>query len=514
MIHKRNHWLLATVAALALTTAGCGGGGGDGPITGIEPGDGDGMEPGDGDGDGMEPGDPPSPQALANAVDLIANDSRQEGGVYIGGWWWRLHGIGAQEAYVSVTHSDGGNVSAIMSHDENGRLQHNVVIFQNVPLQEADPWARAGRYINTSDAAAELEGATKSIRSISVHGLGSEWQVSELTSDYENAGTLSILVATDVQPSDGSVDPFTSSPEVGYSMDISGAPAVPEDQDFLLVWLSDGDSIEGSLDGDAGSYSCANAGGCTFIVGHTPGAHNTSATGVTFTPDGGTAQSVAPRVLDTVPSADYLAFGGWLYVPEDVADTDDYDFGVFAGGGDPFNIANLRALTGTATYEGAGAGMYYVNGLSSSPEVGLFNADVELTADFGDSSATGFISGEVNNFMFEGDVASSLPATVTLASRTYDYLPVQFGVPQGSTNIFDTLHRDTWLYPGGHVGGVTEANVAGEDWYGYWQGVFYGNGASPTDHPTSVGGTFGTSQWNDSNRSGNGLTGSFGAHRQ
>ena len=115
--------------------------------------------------------------------------------------------------------------------------------------------------------------------------------------------------------------------------------------------------------------------------------------GITFTPDGGAAQDVAPRTLDTVSAADYLAFGHWLYVPDDVTDVGDYDFGVYGSGGDPFDAASLAGLTGTATYEGAAVGMYYLNGLSGSPDVGSFTAEVALTADFGDGSATGFIDG-------------------------------------------------------------------------------------------------------------------------
>ena len=203
-------------------------------------------------------------------------------------------------------------------------------------------------------------------------------------------------------------------------------------------------------------------------------------------------------------------------MPEDVTDADAYDFGVFASGGDPFDASNLAALTGTATYEGAALGRYYVNGLSAQSGSESFTADVTLTANFGNSSETGFISGDVNNFMFEGDVASSLPATVTLASRTRTITCPRALVfrrvrPTSSARPGETTSS---LWPGGHIGGVTEAIVAGVDWYGQWHGVFYGNGASPTDHPTSVGGVFGTSMGNDNNQSDSGLTGSFGAHRQ
>ena len=346
------------------------------------------------------------------------------------------------------------------------------------------------------------------------HGLGSEWQVTELTADYDNGGTLSIYVATDAQPSDGSLDPYETAVEIDYNIELPGAPALPANQDFMVAWFADGESIDGSLDGTAGSFSCANADGCAFFDDHAPGDYYATDSGVSFTPDGGTAQPVTPLTTRTVPNADYLAFGHWLYVPDDVTDMDDYEFGVFSSGGDPFVTANLAGLTGTATYEGDAVGMYYVDGLTDNPAVGSFTAEVTLEADFGDSSATGFINGEVNNFMFEDDVASSLPATVTLASRTYDYLPEGFGVPQGSTNIFDTPWETEPVWPGGQIGGVTEANVAGEDWYGQWHGVFYGNGASPTDHPTGVGGVFGTSMYNDDARSDSGLTGSFGAHRQ
>ena len=348
------------------------------------------------------------------------------------------------------------------------------------------------------------------------HGLGAQWQATQLSADYDNAGTLDIFVATDLQPGDGSVDPFGTGADSLRNIELPDAPARPAGEDFIIVSIENGESIDGSLDGVSGSFSCANVDGCEFIEDHQTGDYSTFDPGITFTPTGGTPQDVARAPFTTVASADYLAFGYWLYVPETIADMDDYDFGVFGSGGDPFNAANLAGLTGTATYEGAAVGMYYLNGLSGSPDVGSFSAQVTLMADFGDGSATGFISGEVNTFEYEGDVAASLPTAVTLASSTYDYIPDAFGVPQGSTNIFDTAWRDdAGPIPGGHIGGTTEASVGEGTWYGFWSGAFYGNDPNDANaHPTGVAGAFGSYDYNDGGRSENGLTGSFAAQRQ
>ena len=358
-----------------------------------------------------------------------------------------------------------------------------------------------------------LEGVTRSTRPISDHGLGSAWQVTELEVDYDDGGTLSFYVATDVQPSDGSLDPYTHATAGSNNIEISGTPALRADEDYMVIAIDDDDTIRGSLDGTPGTFSCPVAEGCFFIKDRWTEGYYSRTTGTTFTPDGGTPQELTQHVWGPVPAADYLAFGHWLYVPEDVTDTVNYDFGVFASGGDPFETTNLAGLTGTATYAGDAVGMYYVDGLTDNPTVGLFTADVTLEADFGDSTATGFIDGEVTNFEFEDDVASSLPTTVSLSSTTYQYIVDDFGVQQGSTNIFDTQWRTDDLWPGGHISGRTEDSVDGVDWYGEWHGAFYGNGASPTDHPTGVAGIFNTSPYDDGNRVGSGLTGSFGAHR-
>ena len=494
---------------------------------GTMPGDGDGMMPGD--GDDMMPSDPPSPEALANMIDLVANDSRQDSrGNYVSGWWWRSHNVGGPgvpNAAVSGTYDGGGWANVVASYDEDGQLQFNLAIFRMYPRQEADPWAQPGRYINTQEtpegAAAVgreppvgLEGVTRSTRPISDHGLGSAWQVTELEADYDDGGTLSFYVATDVQPSDGSLDPYTHATEGANNIEISGTPALRADEDFMVISIDHGDTIRGSVDGTDGTFSCPVADGCFFIQDRWTEGFYSRTTGTTFTPDGGSPQELTKHEWGPVPATDYLAFGYWLYVPQDVTDSVSYDFGVFGSGGDPFEVSNLAGLTGTATYEGDAVGMYYVEGLTDDPTAGSFTADVTLEADFGDSSATGFIEGDVTNFDYEGDVDSSLPASLTLSSDAYSYLSTSFGVSQDSTNIFDTGWNGGDAYPGGHIAAETTANVDGVDWYGEWHAAFYGNGASATDHPTGVAGTFNVSPYDDNQRVGSGLAGSFGAHRQ
>ena len=130
-----------------------------------------------------------------------------------------------------------------------------------------------------------------------------------------------------------------------------------------------------------------------------------------------TAEPVPVRTPGPTVAADYLAFGHWLYVPEDVTAAEDYDFGVFASGGDPFEVANLAGLTGSATYAGSAMGAFYVNKSSASPDYGSFTASVALTAEFGDGTETGTVTGTVSDFDWPAEVESSLPATLTLSSE-------------------------------------------------------------------------------------------------
>ena len=543
---KRSLTALAATAVLALGLYGCGGGGGgikpgdgdgmmpgdgDGMMPGdgdgMMPGDGDGMMPGDGDGmmpgdgDGMMPSDPPSPEAVARAIDLVASWATEDAdGEIISGWWWRENNDSGNQEHLSRTHKFGSHASPVISHDANGQLQFNVAIVLNSfvdPLQ-TNPWAQAHRYANTYEIGESLQGVTTTRSSVTDPNSNAGWQVEELTNDYANGASLSIYVATDAQTADGATDQFETGNDVDENIVLDGIPAIPPGRDFVAVWIGSDEQIDGSLGSRAGSFGCNNSDGCLFFDDHSPGTYYAVSPNVTFTPDGGTAESVTPFIPGSTTPADYLAFGHWLYVPDDVTDISAYDFGVFASGGDPFEAVNLAGLTGTASYEGNAAGMYYVNTPSgSSPANGRFTANVELTAAFGDGTETGVVTGSISNFDWPTEVASSLPATVTLTSNAYssttgghghDYMPDADGIVRDESNIFDTPWRDNpdaWL--GGHVLGLTEADVGGTSWSGIWNGAFFGDGDSPTDHPTSIAGTFMATDYQTG-----GLTGGFGAH--
>ena len=89
---------------------------------------------------------------------------------------------------------------------------------------------------------------------------------------------------------------------------------------------------------------------------------------------------------------------------------------------------DISALGGTATYTGAAAGQYAINPGLSAANSGGWTADATLTADFGNETAPGMISGMIDNFM-SGDTAmdwsvelkeTALTATATFDSATGD----------------------------------------------------------------------------------------------
>jgi hypothetical protein len=163
----------------------------------------------------------------------------------------------------------------------------------------------------------------------------------------------------------------------------------------------------------------------------------------------------------SVPDTDFLAGGIWVYVPDDATSVDDFTFGAFVHGEDPYDQSNLTALTGEYTYTGDATGVYSV--LADERNY-FFDADVTLTANFGDASNLGTIGGHIDNFSVDDELVEGDP---TLNLGTADI---------GGDNS-------------GFFTGDTDMVYEGENYTGKWGGQFFGNDG--TNPPGSVAGTFG-----------------------
>ena len=346
------------------------------------------------------------------------------------------------------------------------------------------------------------------------HGLGQnsqiDWHMFSTTNDYDGAGTLEVQFVTDVGASEDPGQTWVGYGEgaAGRTILLDDIPSLRAGHDWQGLTIGAGETLAGSLDGVAGDYSCYGGQDCGLEI--EPGGANTgyypSSGTVVFTPsDGSSPEMFSATASAPVAVVDYLAFGTWQYVPEYVEDTDSFQFGVFAGGGDPFDATNGAALTGTATYVGDAIGMYssrvysdYLDGTSLPstrsapiaqtspapfPIAGSFTADVTLTADF-DMTA---LSGRVHGITYDNGGSH---ADIYLLETSIDHVGM-FGATGAAS---DTASG------GGYLNGL-------------WSAAFFGNDPNdPTAHPTGVAGTFGVATAD--RFEGYGLVGAFGAHRQ
>ena len=172
---------------------------------------------------------------------------------------------------------------------------------------------------------------------------------------------------------------------------------------------------------------------------------------------------------------DYLAGGIWVYVPDFANNVDDFTFGAFGHGADPYT-GSIVPLTGQYIYTGDATGVYSV--LADERNY-FFDADVTLRADFEDASNLGTIGGHIDNVSVDDERVEGNP---TLNLGTADI---------GGDNS-------------GFFKGDTDMTYDGISYTGKWGGQFFGNDG--TNPPGGVGGTFGAAD----NRE-NSLLGVFGA---
>ena len=455
--------------------------------------------------------------AVASAVERVTAWNRRfethpEGGPPRGTSGWISNteayaNVGSDFAAVSQTHADGDNiVMAVPWHDENGVLQFYVTSDPvRSPLHEVGVYPGSGIWTEGPD----VEGLTTSYEPIPSHGLGDDWKGFVLMKAYDGHGTRRVRLFADFGESDVLVRPDDEERigRDGYGRQIllsdermPDNPSGPPGSDWVYIILPE-DGLQGTVDGVAGTFTCAGV-YCSLLTsidgsGYTPW---TDSAAVRFTPADGSGEVMLDpvrvvRPSTEVPKVNYLVFGSWEDIPEDMTDVDGYDFGLFAGGDDPFMASNLPALAGTATYAGKAAGTYVE---TIRPRTDSFAADVDLMADFGSEGDLGRVTGEVSNFQLAS--GNPMPVNSLRLETTWDW-ENELWAPNNIRTSWD----DGNSIPGGFIEGQT---IADGGWQGLWGGKFFGNGAASASHPASLAGTFGAT---DGTRS---IAGSFGAHKQ
>ena len=184
--------------------------------------------------------------------------------------------------------------------------------------------------------------------------------------------------------------------------------------------------------------------------------------------------------LGPLPPSDHLAGGLWVYVPDSATNVDDFVFGAFVDGNDPFEQSELSALTGVVTYEGEGDVTLVYSDADPAVRRNYFpDASVTLRVDFDNET----ISGIVRSFNADGE-----PVNLNMAELTLE----EANIGNSNSGFFS-----------GNTRGTTPKGVNGE---GKWGGQFFGNGDGA---PEGVAGTFGFTTSNGEES----VLGVFGASR-
>ena len=238
----------------------------------------------------------------------------------------------------------------------------------------------------------------------------------------------------------------------------------------------EGLSFDGVFAGAAGGYSCGGA-ACSVTLDDTGAATDMGGTW-TFGPDEG--------AMVQVPDYDHLQFGWWLQEKDDGS----RGFQTFAGG-TGFTVgagAVTAAMTGSATYRGAAAGVYASVDVAGDQVTGAtegeFTAEATLTAHFFGALDDGEIAGEIDSF------------------RNMS------GEPMAGWRV--TLRRAELTDGRADFAGQSVATLGpGTNGSGSWEGLFHGTGGNADDpRPGHVTGRF------DAHFLGTRVAGAFGASKE
>ena len=244
--------------------------------------------------------------------------------------------------------------------------------------------------------------------------------------------------------------------------------------------------IRGMFNGASGEYRCTAATATTCASHDSSMGVRLSGTWI-FDPDSGAMASKADDA--------YGYFGWWLRKAGGTATPEVVPFsgatGLTATNGGLLAASTFAALGGKATYKGAAVGKYAMNrGADQYATGGHWTADATLTADFGDETARGSISGMIDGFMAGGE---SMDWTVTLRK-----VILSAGAPGEFDSSAATAADDGPVWS---IGGMAAAGA------GSWKGILYSEGKDGV--PDAAVGTFSTAYGSVGH-----MAGAFGVHAE
>lgn len=219
-------------------------------------------------------------------------------------------------------------------------------------------------------------------------------------------------------------------------------------------------STSATFNSAQGTLSCnAGEGATCSVTFAADGSIGDVSAGWIFTPDEGAMSPVA--------DADHLRFGFWVKPPAEGEDA--YSIQTFAGGSMAYT-GTLTSVTGNASYMGKAAGVYAQKtmynpdtGDLEGGHVGAFTADVNLMAYFGTSADVAVndqqtLSGTVSNFM-DGENMIDESWSLKLNRTKFDTGAAPF---EGTTSGGGDDGAWTFSFFGPGAGDPAPTGVAGE----------------------------------------------------
>ena len=234
--------------------------------------------------------------------------------------------------------------------------------------------------------------------------------------------------------------------------------------------------IPGTFDGASGHYQCVGSGATACSVRHT----NVGPTkGYVLGAGTWTFKFASKSPTVNVADAESMSFGWWRRKVLDGENTGDFQYAMFRMSTGPELVTGFPALQGSATYEGPAIGQYAVP-LGTQLSHGEFNATARFTANFGNGTEAGTLSGSVSGF----DVSPGWSLTLQEANMT-----------------------NTGTVAAGNVSWTIDGNTQGS---GEWDGFLHSEIAVYAGHvPDGLTGTF-NAQYNSVAT----LRGAYGGHKQ